>query len=160
MVALSKSQNKHNRLYMQAEPMDEEVTKAVEDGKIGPRDDFKIRARLLADEYGWDVTDARKIWCFGPDGLGANFLVDTTKVRLPSFLLSKYCDEIIPADSIDCRLASTTPGSPILVRDQGFLRFRFPMGFRMYVSFPLFPFLRPLSSLHSCPFSLCPVNPC
>jgi elongation factor 2 len=79
MVALSKSQNKHNRLYMQAEPLDDEVTQAVEDGKIGPRDDFKIRARLLADEHGWDVTDARKIWCFGPDGLGANFLVDTTK---------------------------------------------------------------------------------
>merc|ERR1712093_951164 len=37
------------------------------------------RARILADEYGWDVTDARKIWCFGPDGSGPNFLVDTTK---------------------------------------------------------------------------------
>lgn len=49
---------------MKAEPLAEEVSKAVEDGKIGPRDDIKIRARLLADEYGWDVTDARKIWCF------------------------------------------------------------------------------------------------
>lgn len=44
--------------------MDEELAKKVENGKIGPRDDVKIRARLLADEYGWDVTDARKIWCF------------------------------------------------------------------------------------------------
>jgi elongation factor 2 len=79
MVALSKSQNKHNRLYMTAAPIDEEVSKAVEEGKIAPRDDFKLRARLLADEYGWDVTDARKIWCFGPDGGGPNFLVDTTK---------------------------------------------------------------------------------
>jgi elongation factor 2 len=79
MVALSKSQNKHNRLYVMGQPIDEEVAKAVEDGKIGPRDDFKLRARVLADEYGWDVTDARKIWCFGPDGGGPNFLVDTTK---------------------------------------------------------------------------------
>ncbi|SCV70880.1 BQ2448_3642 [Microbotryum intermedium] len=79
MTALSKSQNKHNRIWMTAQPLDEEVAKAVEDGKIGPRDDFKIRARCLADEYGWDVTDARKIWCFGPDGQGPNFLVDTTK---------------------------------------------------------------------------------
>merc|ERR1711977_166965 len=79
MTALSKSQNKHNRLYLKAQPVDEEVAKAVESGKIGPRDEFKARARILADEYGWDVTDARKIWCFGPNGSGPNFLVDTTK---------------------------------------------------------------------------------
>ncbi|KZT55516.1 P-loop containing nucleoside triphosphate hydrolase protein [Calocera cornea HHB12733] len=79
MVALSKSQNKHNRLYAKAAPLDEELTKDIEAGKINPRDDFKIRARILADEYGWDVTDARKIWCFGPDTTGANLLVDVTK---------------------------------------------------------------------------------
>ena len=79
MTALSKSPNKHNRLYMIAEPLDEEVSKEIEAGKIGPRDDFKARARILADEHGWDVTDARKIWCFGPDTNGANLLVDQTK---------------------------------------------------------------------------------
>ncbi|KAM3065547.1 translation elongation factor 2, variant 2 [Clarireedia jacksonii] len=79
MTALSKSPNKHNRLYMIAEPLDEEVSKDIESGKIGPRDDFKARARILADEHGWDVTDARKIWCFGPDTSGANVLVDQTK---------------------------------------------------------------------------------
>ncbi|PWN95018.1 putative EFT2-translation elongation factor eEF2 [Tilletiopsis washingtonensis] len=79
MTALSKSQNKHNRLYMTAAPLDEELTRLIEDGKMTPRDDFKARARILADEYGWDVTDARKIWCFGPEVTGANLLVDTTK---------------------------------------------------------------------------------
>ncbi|KAJ5899258.1 hypothetical protein N7495_004002 [Penicillium taxi] len=79
MTALSKSPNKHNRLYMTAHPMDEEVSLAIEAGKISPRDDFKARARIMADEYGWDVTDARKIWCFGPDTNGANLLVDQTK---------------------------------------------------------------------------------
>jgi len=79
ITALSKSPNKHNRLYMVAEPLDEEVSKEIEAGKIGPRDDFKARARILADEHGWDVTDARKIWCFGPDTSGANLLVDQTK---------------------------------------------------------------------------------
>lgn len=77
--ALSKSPNKHNRLYMKAEPLDEDVSKAIEEGKISPRDDFKARARVLADDFGWDVTDARKIWCFGPDTTGANLLVDQTK---------------------------------------------------------------------------------
>ncbi|KAL2861092.1 putative fermentation associated protein (Csf1) [Aspergillus lucknowensis] len=79
MTALSKSPNKHNRLYLTAEPLDEEVSGAIESGKISPRDDFKARARVLADEHGWDVTDARKIWCFGPDTTGANLLVDQTK---------------------------------------------------------------------------------
>ncbi|EIW86922.1 P-loop containing nucleoside triphosphate hydrolase protein [Coniophora puteana RWD-64-598 SS2] len=79
IVALSKSQNKHNRLYAKAQPLDEELTKAIEEGKVNARDDFKARARILADEYGWDVTDARKIWCFGPDTTGPNLLVDVTK---------------------------------------------------------------------------------
>jgi len=79
ITALSKSPNKHNRLYVIASPMAEEVAKDIESGKIGPRDDFKARARILADDHGWDVTDARKIWCFGPDTNGANLLVDQTK---------------------------------------------------------------------------------
>ncbi|KAL1994838.1 hypothetical protein VTN49DRAFT_1025 [Thermomyces lanuginosus] len=79
MTALSKSPNKHNRLYVVAEPLDEEVSQAIEDGKVNPRDDFKQRARILADDYGWDVTDARKIWAFGPDTTGPNLLVDQTK---------------------------------------------------------------------------------
>jgi elongation factor 2 len=79
MTALSKSPNKHNRLYMIAEPLGDEVATEIEAGKITPRDDFKARARILADDHGWDVTDARKIWCFGPDTNGANLLVDQTK---------------------------------------------------------------------------------
>jgi len=79
IVALSKSQNKHNRLYLKAAPIDEELTMAIESGKVSARDDFKLRARVLADEYGWDVTEARKIWCFGPDTTGPNLLVDVTK---------------------------------------------------------------------------------
>ncbi|CCH58058.1 hypothetical protein TBLA_0A02590 [Henningerozyma blattae CBS 6284] len=78
-TALSKSPNKHNRIYLKAEPMSEECSLAIEEGKINPRDDFKARARVMADEYEWDVTDARKIWCFGPDGTGPNLVVDQTK---------------------------------------------------------------------------------
>lgn len=79
MTALSKSPNKHNRLYMVAEPITEELSLAIEAGKVSARDDFKARARILADDFGWDVTDARKIWTFGPDGTGANLLIDQTK---------------------------------------------------------------------------------
>jgi elongation factor 2 len=79
MTALSKSPNKHNRLWMKALPLDEELTHSIESGKVSARDDIKIRARTLADDFGWNVTEARKIWCFGPDTTGPNLLVDATK---------------------------------------------------------------------------------
>jgi elongation factor 2 len=79
IVCLSKSPNKHNRIFMKAEPMTEELSNDIESGKVNPRDDFKVRARVMAEEHGWDVTDARKIWCFGPDTNGANVMVDMTK---------------------------------------------------------------------------------
>lgn len=60
-------------------PLDDELVKAIEAGTVSPRDDIKTRARLLADEFGWDVMEARKLWCFGPDTTGPNVLVDTTK---------------------------------------------------------------------------------
>eukprot|EP00160_Parvularia_atlantis_P020939 Unigene887_Nuclearia_a/m.2860 Unigene887_Nuclearia_a/g.2860 ORF Unigene887_Nuclearia_a/g.2860 Unigene887_Nuclearia_a/m.2860 type:complete len:844 (+) Unigene887_Nuclearia_a:125-2656(+) len=79
IVCLSKSPNKHNRLYMKARPLEEGLAEAIDSGKVSSRDDFKIRARYLADTYGWDVTDARKIWTFGPETTGPNVLVDVTK---------------------------------------------------------------------------------
>mmetsp|Transcript_3259 Transcript_3259/g.5461 ORF Transcript_3259/g.5461 Transcript_3259/m.5461 type:complete len:295 (+) Transcript_3259:1-885(+) len=78
-MCLSKSANKHNRLYTKCAPLPEGVDLAIEEGKINPRDEFKARARMLADEFGMDVGEARKIWAFGPDGTGPNFLLDATK---------------------------------------------------------------------------------
>jgi len=76
---MSKSPNKHNRLYFKAGPLGEDLTNKIDGGEITPRDDIKIRGRLLADEYGWDVDIARKIWAFGPDIVGPNLMVDGTK---------------------------------------------------------------------------------
>jgi hypothetical protein len=33
----------------------------------------------LNETYEYDVTEARKIWCFGPEGTGPNLLIDATK---------------------------------------------------------------------------------
>jgi elongation factor 2 len=79
ITCLSKSPNKHNRLYMKAEPLTEEISTEIDAGTISAKDDPKVRARVLADKYGWEVTDARKIWCFGPDTNGPNILLDQTK---------------------------------------------------------------------------------
>ncbi|KAL7713464.1 Elongation factor 2 [Entamoeba marina] len=61
MICLSKSANKHNRLLSHQIWM------------------LKKRANILANKYDWDVYECRKIWCFGPDNIGPNILVDDTK---------------------------------------------------------------------------------
>lgn len=78
-TCMSKSANKHNRLYLVAEPLQEELVLAIEDGQLKPDDDIKKISRALIDTYGWDQHDSKKIWCFGPEEVGPNLLVDTTK---------------------------------------------------------------------------------
>jgi len=78
-MCLSKSPNKHNRIFMRAVPMPDGLPEDIDKGDVNPRDDLKTRARYLADKYDYDVTEARKIWCFGPDTNGPNILVDCTK---------------------------------------------------------------------------------
>uniref|UniRef100_A0A0K0CZV4 Tr-type G domain-containing protein n=1 Tax=Angiostrongylus cantonensis TaxID=6313 RepID=A0A0K0CZV4_ANGCA len=78
-VCLSKSPNKHNRLHATAKPMPDGLADDIENGTVNARDEFKARAKILAEKYDYDVTEARKIWCFGPDGTGPNILVDVTK---------------------------------------------------------------------------------
>jgi len=78
-ICMSKSPNKHNRLYLQARPMEDGLAEAIDEGKVGPRDDPKIRSKLLAEDFGWDKDLAKKIWCFGPDTNGPNILMDVSK---------------------------------------------------------------------------------
>merc|ERR1711876_97007 len=78
-MCLSKSPNKHNRLFMRAVPMPDGLAEDIDNGECGPKDDFKTRGRFLADKYDYDITEARKIWCFGPDTNGPNLLMDCTK---------------------------------------------------------------------------------
>ena len=59
--------------------MNEELATAIEGKVVDPKGDMKIRARKMADEYGMDVTEMRKIWTFGPMTDGANFIYDATK---------------------------------------------------------------------------------
>merc|ERR1712156_384816 len=79
IMCLSKSPNKHNRLFMKAVPMPDGLSEDIDNGDVTSRDDFKTRGRYLADKYDYDVTEARKIWCFGPDTNGPNLLIDCSK---------------------------------------------------------------------------------
>jgi len=78
-ICLSKSANNHNRLFCNARPFPEGLAEKVDDGDISAKEDFKIRARKLADDFGMDVGEARKIWAFGPDGTGPNIVLDASK---------------------------------------------------------------------------------
>jgi len=72
-TCLSKSPNKHNRLYIEVEPMCEELQKDVEEGKVSPQPkDAKEQAKYVADTYGFDpeMVNPKKLWAFGPDGAG------------------------------------------------------------------------------------------
>ncbi|KAK7945748.1 hypothetical protein WMY93_001476 [Mugilogobius chulae] len=71
--------NKHNRLFLKARPFPDGLAEDIDKGEVSSRQELKTRARFLADKYGWDVTESRKIWCFGPDGSGPNLLIDVTK---------------------------------------------------------------------------------
>lgn len=64
---------------MTACPLGEELTDAIDNEDITFKEDQKIRNRKLADKYDWDVNEAKKIWCFGPETSGPNLLVDMTK---------------------------------------------------------------------------------
>merc|ERR1711972_1143381 len=66
-TCLAKSPNKHNRLYLIAEPMSDELCQDIEDGKAGPKADPKERKKLLKEKYNWDDNEALKIWCYGPE---------------------------------------------------------------------------------------------
>jgi len=55
---MSKSPNKHNRIYAKGAPMEEKLTEDVEKGKVGPKDDPKERAKYMFEEYNWDKGEA------------------------------------------------------------------------------------------------------
>merc|ERR1711990_409154 len=77
-TCLAKSPNKHNRLYLVAEKMQEELAKDIEEGRAGPKSDSKERVKLLKEKYDWQPDEAGKIWAWGPETEGANLVVDKT----------------------------------------------------------------------------------
>jgi elongation factor 2 len=77
---IGKSPNKHNRVYLTAEPLGDDFCTAMDDGNIDLTAEMKVRARWMADNLGWSKDEATQIWSFGcpPDALN-NCLVNQTK---------------------------------------------------------------------------------
>lgn len=79
VLCLAKSPNKLNRLYMKASPLPDGLSEDIENGKVTPLSDPKVRRAYLQDKYDFEAKDAAKIWTFGPESTGANLLIDVTK---------------------------------------------------------------------------------
>jgi len=81
-MCLSKSPNKHNRLFMKGRALPDGLADEIEDGKVTPKQEAKERSKYLHEKFDMDPNDTRKIWCFGPESAGAtgaNIVTDVSK---------------------------------------------------------------------------------
>jgi elongation factor 2 len=83
---MCKSANKHNRLHVESFPMVPELQTAIIDEKVVPAPkDAKAQGRMVIETYeGCGFTDpeecsGKRLWGFGPDGRGPNWIVDGTR---------------------------------------------------------------------------------
>ena len=53
-MCLSKSPNKHNRLFMKASPLGDDLSDQIEKEICGPKAETKERSRILFEEFEWD----------------------------------------------------------------------------------------------------------
>ncbi|MGQ9718731.1 MAG: elongation factor EF-2 [Nitrososphaerales archaeon] len=72
---MAKSPNKHNRIFMKVEPLQEDIVRLIRDGTIGEAIDRKTIAKTLRDR-GWDADEARNVVAVDDRG---NILIDATK---------------------------------------------------------------------------------
>ncbi len=70
-----KSPNRHNKIYLYVEKLEEEIIELIRRGEIFDEMDRKQLAKILRD-HGWDADEARGVWTIDPNG---NILVDMTK---------------------------------------------------------------------------------
>lgn len=72
---MSKSPNRHNKIFMKVEPLDEKVAEMIRNGTLNEYKDKKEVQKILK-EAGWDGDDAKRVMRFDPRG---NVIVDGTK---------------------------------------------------------------------------------
>lgn len=77
-AVMSKSANKHNKIYMIVEPLSEEVSKAINEGDLVSQDP-KIRVELFKKRFGQSEEWVKRILCYSPDDCGPNIIVDSSK---------------------------------------------------------------------------------
>jgi len=72
---MSKSPNKHNKIFMRVEPLGENIIEMIKTGHIKEDMDKKEMARILR-EKGWSADEAKNVAAID---IGGNILIDETK---------------------------------------------------------------------------------
>ncbi len=72
---MSKSPNRHNKILMRVEPLDEKVAQMIRTGQLNEYKDKKEIAKTLR-EMGWDPDEAKNVLKFDPRG---NIMINGTK---------------------------------------------------------------------------------
>lgn len=79
-ICLAKSPNNHNRLWMTAEPLSEELVRDIESKELNMKQDKQLLCKELIEKYNWDPNDAnpKRLWAFGPELDFTNVIIDAT----------------------------------------------------------------------------------
>ena len=72
---MSKSPNRHNKIFLKVEPLDEKVAELIRNGTLNEYKDTKEVAEILRNA-GWERDEAKRVMRFDPRG---NVFVDGTK---------------------------------------------------------------------------------
>ena len=72
---MSKSPNRHNKIFMKVEPLEPEISEMIRTGELGDMKDKKEIATILR-EKGWDPNVAKNVMMFDPRG---NVMINGTK---------------------------------------------------------------------------------
>merc|ERR1712224_880500 len=75
---LAKSANKHNRIYLNAEPLDEKLVDFICEDKFKLNMNEKDRNEFMRTHFDWDNKETKTIWALGPDTHGPNMLKNET----------------------------------------------------------------------------------
>jgi elongation factor 2 len=73
---MAKSSNKHNRFWVQVEPLEEKVINLIEKGEIDEEMGLKQVGDILYKEAGWPQEEARNVWALDEH---RNIIIDLTK---------------------------------------------------------------------------------
>jgi elongation factor 2 len=73
--ALAKSGNKHNRVWIKASPLADEVVEAMTSGELANLDSKNL-GKALVKNFGWSSSDTARIWAVGPEPLSNDEMSD------------------------------------------------------------------------------------
>ena len=76
VIAMAKSPNKHNRFWVQVEPLEEKVIEMIEKGDLVEEMGRKRMGNVLYKEAGWPTEEARNVWALEEH---KNIIIDLTK---------------------------------------------------------------------------------